>query len=138
MAEKMDSGGGLSVDKLVQALKQVGLGDGQKSSKKTLDIQVNTEKSVDNVLELKEAVTKMWDSLTKGKDKAKYFQSIENASADVIEAWNNMVSKIETDKKNGVFNIDDLYSTKTGSKQTELLRYANAFEAMGGKKLIHR
>ena len=109
----------------------------EKTNKKSdLDISISGIDKADQSSETIQTLTKdietLWKSIKKGKDKSKYFQSLENATVDVKKKWNDLVSQIENDKKNGTFDINSLYTTKTGSKQTDLLRCANAFEALGG------
>ena len=130
MAENMNSGGGMTIDDFKELLKELGIGQSGKNAK--VKVQVDTTQATQNVNELEEAFQKLWKGITNNKTKSKYFQSLDNATVDLKKSWNDLVSQIENDKKNGTFDIDKLYSTSGGSKQTNLLRYANAFEALGG------
>jgi len=126
-------------DKMVDALGNVGKAveslsqkvDDLSGKNATINITTNMGDATEDVAQLTDAINKLLDGF-KQSNKAKYFQSFENATIDVKTQWNALVSQIENDKRNGTFDINNLYSTKNGGKQTELLRYANAFEALGG------
>lgn len=61
----------------------------------------------------------------------KYFQSLDNAAESVKKKWNSLIKDLQEQQKKGIsFDEKSLY--KTNGKQTDLLRYANAFEALNG------
>lgn len=59
------------------------------------------------------------------KQKMKYFQSIENAAIDLKKVWNQLVAEVN----NGNISFDKIMDS---SAATAVLRYANAYEALGG------
>lgn len=74
---------------------------------------------------INESLEKLDKKIKAPKQKMAYFQSIENATIDMKKSWNDFVKSFN----NGDISSDNLYDNKAA---TRVLRYANAFEALGG------
>ena len=74
---------------------------------------------------LNDSLEKLDKKIKAPKQKMAYFQSIENATIDMKKSWNDFVKSFN----DGKISSDKLYDNNAATK---VLRYANAFEALGG------
>lgn len=105
-----------AADKIVNAAEKI--------SKTKIRIDVD-KSAVKDIHEVEQAISALETKVTAPQQKMKYFQSIENATVDLKKKWNDLANAI---------NKGDVSSEKmfSNSYSTAVLRYANAFEALGG------
>lgn len=120
LASKTDT----AVDKLEKLVENLEIIDDK--SKKKIKISIDTS-GVDpsKIDEVNTSIDTLNNKIKNPKGKMKYFQSIENAENEVIKSWNNFVKEIKV----GNISTDDMFSNTSA---TAVLRFGNAFEALGG------
>lgn len=115
----------LSVEDAVSVLKELGIVFDQTKDKAKQKIKLNTDTA--DAKKLADTMQKIEAAGKKNKNiyhHNKYFQSEENALLSLNKAWNNYAKA----RNNG----DITSETNNGSLVTNVLRYANAYEALGG------
>lgn len=120
LANKIDP----TLDKLQDLVEKIEKVDGK--AKKKIKISIDTS-GVDpsKIDEVNTSLDVLNNQILSPRTKMKYFQSIENAENEVIRNWNNFVKAI----RSGEISTDDMFSNEWA---TGVLRFANAFEALGG------
>ena len=95
-----------------------------KTAKVKIDIDT-TKANPDKIDDINSALETLENKINAPKQKMKYFQTIENAAADLKKVWNQLAIEIN----NGNISPDKIIDS---SAATKVLRYANAYEALGG------
>lgn len=95
-----------------------------KTAKVKIDIDT-TKANPDKIDDINSALDTLENKINAPKQKMKYFQTLENAAADLKKVWNQLATEVN----NGNISPDKIIDS---SAATKVLRYANAYEALGG------